>query len=204
MLVFADEVGFLMNPCVKATWAPVRCTPVVQYHKRHHRKVSALGALALTAAANRSTSSSSSSSLSLSSSSSIELLIDWHPDSYVRAEQAADFVRRLLKHIPAGPITLIWDKLQAHRSRLVKELVRANPRLTIHYLPSYAPDLNPVETLWSLTKHHRMANHTLDTLDGLIREAKRHVRDVAREPALLRACFRSAGLILAPSQPSAQ
>jgi putative transposase len=180
--VFADEVGFLMNPCVRASWAPVNQTPVVPFRNRHHRKISALGALALDAA-----------------TGSIELLIDWHPDSYVRAEQAADFVMRLLKHIPAGPVTLVWDKLQAHRSKRVKQVLRDHPRLSIVYLPSYAPDLNPVETLWCLTKYHRMANHSLDTLDGLLREAQRHVADVASEPSLLRACFASAKLDLAPS-----
>ena len=171
-----------MNPCVKASWAPLRQTPVVQFRNRHHRKISALGALALAARDQR-----------------IQLLIDWHPDSYVRAPQAADFVQRLLKHIPTGPITLVWDKLQAHRSKLVKQILQHHPRLSILYLPSYAPDLNPVETLWCITKHHRMANHSLDSLEALLSEAQRHIADVSNEPKLLRACFTSAKLDLAPS-----
>jgi transposase len=170
-----------MNPCVKATWAPQSQTPIVQFRNRHHRKISALGALAL--AANQT----------------IQLLIDWHPDSYVRAPQAADFVLRLLKQIPDGPITLVWDKLQAHRSKLVKQILKEHPRLSILYLPSYAPDLNPVETLWCITKYHRMANHSLDTIESLLAEAQRHVADVSNEPALLRACFTSAKLDLAQS-----
>jgi putative transposase len=177
-VVFADEVGFLMNPCVKATWAPRRNTPVVQFRNRHHRKVSALGALALAADLN------------------IKLLIDWHPDTYVRAPQAADFVVRLLKEID-GPVTLVWDKLQAHRSKLVKQLANDNPRLSIVYLPSYAPDLNPAEGIWCLTKYHRMANHSLDTLEGLLAEAQKHVADVAKEQSLLLGCFKGAKLSLA-------
>ena len=138
-----------MNPCVKSTWARIGHTPVVPFRNRHHRKISALGALALSA------------------DGRVDLLIDWHPDSYVRQEQAADFVRRLLRQIPHGPITLVWDKLQAHRSKLIKDLAAAHPRLGIVYLPSYAPDLNPVETLWCLTKYHRMANHGIAQLDEL-------------------------------------
>ena len=175
-----------MNPCVKATWAPQSQTPIVQFRNRHHRKISALGALALAA------------------DQTIQLLIDWHPDSYVRAEQAAEFVLRLLEHIPNGPITLVWDKLQAHRSKLIKQILARHPRLSILYLPSYAPDLNPVETLWCITKYHRMANHSLDTLDSLLREAQRHVNDVANEQHLLRACFASAKLNLAQTQSRAQ
>jgi transposase len=174
-----------MNPCLKATWAPVGQTPVVPYRNRHHKKVSALGALALTAA-----------------SGALELLIDWYPGSYVRGEQAAAFVARLLAHIPAGPIDLVWDNLQAHKSPLVRQIAEAHPRLRLHYLPPYAPDLNPVEPLWCMTKYHRMANHAIDTLEELEATARRHVDAVAAQQHLLQSCFKSARL--AVSFPSAQ
>lgn len=176
-IVFADEVGFRMTPSVKCTWAPVGCTPVVAFRNRHHRKVSALGAIAR------------------SPGGELAVHIDWHPDTYVRGQEAAAFVRRLLATIP-GPLTLVWDKLQAHRSKLIKGLLAEHPRLSVVYLPSYAPDLNPVETLWCLTKHHRMANHHIDNLPELLSEAQRHVQAVAAEQKLLRACFASAGLAL--------
>ena len=175
-----------MNPCLKATWAPVGRTPVVPYRNRHHKKVSALGALALTAA-----------------TGAVALLIDWYPGSYVRGAQAAAFVGRLLEEVPGdGPVDLVWDNLQAHKSPLVRQLAAAHPRLTVHYLPPYAPDPNPVEPLWAMTKHHRMANHAIDTLDELEATARRHVDAVAAEQRLLESCFKSAGL--AVSFPSAQ
>jgi transposase len=179
VIVFADEVGFLMNPCVKGTWAPKGKTPVVQYRNRHHRKVSALGAIALHA------------------DGRLELLTDWYPDRYVRAAEARSFVDRLLAHFPNQKITLVWDKLQAHRSKLVKEAVIASGgRLTIEHLPSYAPDLNPVEGLWCLTKYHRMANHGIDNVEELHAEAKRHVDAVGSEERLLKSCFGIAKLNL--------
>ena len=173
-----------MNPCVKSTWARVGHTPVVPFRNRHHRKISALGALALAA------------------DGVIDLLIDWHPDSYVRAEQAAAFLHRVLAEFPAGPVDLVWDNLQAHKSPIVKEVTAAHPRLTLHYLPPYAPDLNAVEWVWSLTKHHRMANHTINEVEVLHAKAKQHLDDVAANPALLRSCFAGAGLAL--KLPSAQ
>jgi transposase len=170
-----------MNPCVKATWAPLGQTPVVPYRNRHHHKISALGAIALSA------------------DQSLGLLIDWHPDSYVRGAEAAAFVRRLLKQIP-GPVELIWDNLQAHKSPLIKRLLKRHRRLCVHYLPPYAPDLNPVETLWSMVKYHRMANHGINDIQTLQQEAQRHVSAVAAEQRLLRACFQSAGLALNQSR----
>jgi len=181
----ADEVGFMMNPSVKKTWAPEAQTPIVPYRCRRHKKVSVLGAVALRSATGH-----------------IDLLCDFHPDSYVRGEQAAAFLHRVLAEYPAGPIELVWDNLAAHKSPIVKEVLAEHPRLTLHYLPPYAPDLNAVEAVWCLTKHHRMANHTLSELPLLHQEAQRHLDDVGSDQRLLQSCFDQAGLALL--QPRAQ
>ena len=181
----ADEVGFMMSPSVKKTWAKKACTPVVPYRNRRQKKVSVLGAVALHVATGR-----------------IDLLCDFYPDRYVRGEEAASFLHRVLAEYPTGPVDLAWDNLSAHRSPIVKEVVAAHPRLKLHYLPPYAPDLNAVEGVWCLTKHHRMANHTIDDLDHLHAEARRHLNDVGNDQNLLRSCFKAAGLAL--YQPRAQ
>jgi transposase len=182
VIFMADEVGFMMTPSVKKTWARRACTPVVAYRNRHHKKVSVLGAIALHAA-----------------SGAVDLVCDFHPGSYVRSEQAAAFLHRLLAEYPTGPIDLVWDNLQAHKSPIVKEVMADHPRLTLHYLPPYAPDLNAVEGVWCLTKHHRMANHTISELDQLHAEARKHLDEVSQSPDLLRSCFLGAKLALSLS-----
>ncbi len=74
----------------------------------------------------------------------------------------------------------------------------------MHFLPSYAPDLNPVEMVWDISKYHAMSNHGIDDLGELHAQAERQVRRVADEPSLLRACIRHAGLADALYQVSAQ
>jgi transposase len=86
--------------------------------------------------------------------------------------------------------------LQAHKSPVVKEVLAADPRLTLRYLPPYAPDLDAVEWVCRLTRHHRMANHTIDDLGPLHAQAERHLLDVAADQDLLRSCFKGAGLAL--------
>lgn len=181
----ADEVGFMMNPSIKKTWAKKAATPVVPYRNRRQKKVSVLGAVALHPASRK-----------------IDLLCDFHPDSYVRSEQAAAFIHRALAEYPTGPIDLVWDNLNAHKSKFVKELLADHPRLTLHYLPPYAPDLNAAEGVWSLTKYHRMANHTICELEVLHAEARRHLSDIGQDQRLLQSCFEGAGLAL--SLPRAQ
>lgn len=185
VILMADEAGFLMTPCVKKTWAKRACTPAVPYRNRRQKKVSVLGAVALHAATGR-----------------VDLLCDFHPDSYVRGEQAASFLHRVLAEYPAGPVDVVWDNLQAHKGPIVKEVLASDPRLTLHALPPYAPDLNAQEGVWCLAKYHRMANHAIAEVDQLHAEAKRHLDDIADDQELLRSCFRGAGLALSP--PSAQ
>ena len=175
----ADEVGFMMTPGVKKTWAMKARTPVVPYRNRRQKKVSVLGAVALHAASGR-----------------VELLCDFYPDRYVRGEQAAAFLHRVLAEYPAGPVDVVWDNLQAHKSPIVREVVAVDPRLTLHYLPPYAPDLNAGEGVWAMANYHRMANYTIDDLDTLHAEARRHLEDIGRDQQLLRSCFEGAGLAL--------
>jgi transposase len=52
-----------------------------------------------------------------------------------------------------GPIVLIWDNLNIHRAAGPREFTEARDWLTIFYLPLHAPDLNPVEGIWSLLRH---------------------------------------------------
>jgi transposase len=185
MILMADEVGFMMSPSVKKTWAKKAHTPIVPYRNRRQKKVSVLGALALHSATGR-----------------IDLLCDFYPDRYVRGEQAAVFLHRVLAEYPTGPIDLVWDNLAAHRAPIVKEVLAEHPRMNLHYLPPYAPDLNAAEGVWCLTKHHRMANHTIDDLDTLHAEAAKHLNDLGNDQKLLQSCFKAAGLAL--YQPRAQ
>ena len=45
-----------------------------------------------------------------------------------------------------GPLVLVWDNLNTHTSRVMRDLISARPWLTVYQLPSYASELNPVET----------------------------------------------------------
>jgi hypothetical protein len=44
-----------------------------------------------------------------------------------------------------GPVVLVWDGLNTHASRAMRELIAARDWLTVFQLPAYAPELNPVE-----------------------------------------------------------
>jgi putative transposase len=52
----------------------------------------------------------------------------------------------------------VWDGLPAHRSKLMRAwLGRQRSWLVVERLPGYAPELNPVEPLWSSLKEEVVA-----------------------------------------------
>ena len=59
--------------------------------------------------------------------------------------EVIDFLKALLRHIDK-PLLIVWDRLPAHRSRLVREFIELSEgHIVMEYLPPYAPELNPVE-----------------------------------------------------------
>jgi hypothetical protein len=69
-----------------------------------------------------------------------------------------------------------WDGLPAHRSKAMGAwLRRQRSWLVVERLPGYAPDLNPVEPLWSNLKGVELANLAGDTLDEVIAAAERGI-----------------------------
>lgn len=95
------------------------------------------------------------------------------------------FLKHLLRHIP-GQLLVVWDGLPAHRSKAIKEFLRAGGTQRIHLaqLPSYAPDLNPDEGVWNYLKQVELKNvccHNVAELRSELRKAiarLRHKTDV--------------------------
>ncbi|WP_425444613.1 transposase [Streptomyces phaeoluteigriseus] len=62
-----------------------------------------------------------------------------------------------------GPVVVIWDNLNVHRSSRFREYAAEHDWLTIVQLPSYAPDLDPVEGIWSLLRRGTTATSSSPT-----------------------------------------
>ena len=75
--------------------------------------------------------------------------VDFHENS--RKEDIMDFLSLIRKRNPDGRIVAIIDNFKPHHSP--ETLMRA-AKLNIYlvYLPSYSPDLNPIEFIWKSLK----------------------------------------------------
>ena len=93
--------------------------------------------------------------------------------------------------------TLLWDGLPAHRSKAMAAwLRRQRSWLVVEPLPGYAPELNPVEALWSSLKGVELANLAGETLQEVIAAAERGVQRIRDTHHLAYSFLRHSGLSL--------
>lgn len=104
----------------------------------------------------------------------------------------ADLLDAAHQHLNA-PIVLVWDGLPAHKSAKMRAVIAARPWLRVYRLPSYAPELNPVENMWSSLKRG-MANLAPGSIDDLLRVAKNRLKRMQYQPTLAFGFLATSGL----------
>lgn len=70
----------------------------------------------------------------------------------MKAKDFVSYLKQLKRHLAGEKLLLIWDGLPAHRARLVTDYVHDQKWLKLVRVPGYAPELNPIEYLWSAMK----------------------------------------------------
>ena len=107
------------------------------------------------------------------------------------AELFVSLLRRLMRHRPK-PVHLVVDGLPAHKTKLVKDFVQSTEgRLTLHFLPGYAPELNPDELVWSHVKRTGVARTPLRKGESLKDKIEAQLARIKNAPKLVRSFFRA-------------
>ena len=88
------------------------------------------------------------------------------------------------------PVFLVVDGHPSHRARVVQEYVQSRKgRLEIHFLPGYAPELNPDEFVWNHLKKQGVSKKPLRQGESLPRRVQQDLEKIKRSPALVRSFF---------------
>ncbi|WP_165959167.1 transposase [Actinomadura sp. KC345] len=171
-ICFEDEAGQGLRPPKATTWGRRGRTPVVRVTSRGTHRVS-LAALVAVKPGRRP-----------------RLIYRTHAYHGRKHEKKGldegDYIRLLdAAHQQLGaPIVLVWDNLNAHRSARMRRYIAARDWLTVFHLPPYAPELNPVEGIWSHLKRS-LANLAKHTIDQLMRLIKTRLKRIQHRPNLL-------------------
>lgn len=107
------------------------------------------------------------------------------------AELFVRLLRKMMRH-RAKPVHLVVDGLPAHKTKLVKDYVQSTRgRLTLHFLPGYAPELNPDELVWSYVKRTGVARAPLRKSERLRDKVDAQLAAVKNAPRLVRSFFQA-------------
>jgi transposase len=164
---FWDESGFRADTVHGKTWAKRGETPVVE-RPGQRQSISAASAVNARGAF-------------------------WYCtyDGGLTAELFVKLLKRMMRR-RTKPVHLVVDGLPAHKTKLVKEYVASTSRmLTLHFLPGYAPELNPDELVWSHMKRSGVARSPLRRGEKLKHKIEAQLAKIKRMPQLVRSFFQA-------------
>lgn len=108
----------------------------------------------------------------------------------VNSECICIFLQRLM-HGAENPIFLIWDGHPTHRSKKVRECIESfGGKLEVFFLPSYSPELNPIEQVWNNVKNHGLGRQVIWGPDQLKTLVMSQLRRLQRLPRIIEKFFR--------------
>ena len=154
---------------VVRTWAPEGQTPIHRHRQGRRDKISVISGISLSPKRHR-----------------LGLYYLLFFDNVGQQEVCA-FLRELLRHL-RGPVIVLLDNSSTHKGEPLQKLLQQHPRLSIEHFPSYAPQLNPDEGVWSLAKRV-LANSCPKNVDELMKVTIRSIERIKVSPAKLRGCI---------------
>ncbi|MCX4784244.1 IS630 family transposase [Streptomyces sp. NBC_01264] len=175
---FEDEAGAWLNGPIRRTWGKAGQTPVLRLSGKRNDKISMVAWICF------------------KEGTEPRMIYAVKPSGGYTKKDFPRFLALLHRRLD-GPVTLVWDNYSSHISKHVKQYAQRQDWLTIIQMPSYAPELNPVELLWAHAKE-KIANRAFRSISELHRAVKRALRYIQRHPELLIGFLAGTGLELTP------
>lgn len=98
------------------------------------------------------------------------------------AQRYAAFLRQVLRET-SRPIVLIQDGARYHTAKPMQTFFAQHAaRLTVHQLPAYSPDYNPIEHLWRNVKRDKTHNTYFPTFESLVAAVDTALSTFQRQP----------------------
>lgn len=167
-IVFADESGFQLIPNLARTWAPQGQTPIHHHRQGKREKISVISGISVSPKRHR-----------------LALYYLLFFDN-IGQEEVCCFLLELLRQV-RGPVIILLDNSSTHQGRPLQNLLDRHPRLHLEHFPSYAPELNPDEGVWSLAKRE-LANSCPHDVKELMDDVIGSINGIRTSPEKLRGC----------------
>jgi transposase len=165
MIFFLDEAGFQSDPPLGRTYGLQGQTPVVV---------------------------TSGQRQSINVISAVNARGEFWAATYTGKLNAESFVAFLQNFMKgrSGKVFLVVDGHPAHKANVVKRYVQSlKGRLELHFLPPYAPDLNPDEFVWSHMKSNGVSKKPLKKNESLRERVEHDLANLQQNRKLVRSFF---------------
>lgn len=172
-IFFLDEAGFSSEPNLGRTYGLKGQTPVVRTTGQR-QKVSAISAVSAKGG--------------------------FWSQVYTGMLNAGRFVEFLnaFRRGGRGKVFLVVDGHPSHRAKVVAAYVAAcRGQLELHFLPPYAPDLNPDEYVWQYAKTNGVTKKPLKRNESLKERVAGDLSAIKARPKLVRSFFRAPSVVYA-------
>lgn len=114
----------------------------------------------------------------------------------MKKEHFVEYLQDIKKLMCGKKLLLIWDGLPGHKANIVTNYIKQEKAwLRVERYPGYAPELSPVEYLWSPIKTKDLANIPPKGLHDLMRKVRRAYRRIRADKTILTGCLRKAGVL---------
>lgn len=122
---------------------------------------------------------------------------DFWYEIYTERLNATRFIallRHFMRRRPSG-VFLVLDGHPAHTAKAVAQYVQSlKGRLELHFLPGYAPELNPDEFVWNHLKRQGVSKKPLRRNESLRSRVQADLAHIKSRPALVRSFFRASSV----------
>ena len=172
-IFFLDEAGFQSDPCLGRTYGLKGKTPVVK---------------------------TSGQRQSLNVISAVNARGEFWAATYTGKLNAESFVVFLQNFMQgrAHKVFLVVDGHPAHKAKSVKRYMQSlEGRLELHFLPPYAPDLNPDEFVWGHMKTNGVSKKPLKQNESLQKRIEEDLRKIGKDRELVRSFFGASSVVYA-------
>jgi transposase len=172
-IFFLDEAGFQSDPPLARTYGLKGKTPVVV---------------------------TSGQRQSLNVISAVNARGEFWAATYTGKLDAEAFVAFLKNFMDSrgGKVFLVVDGHPAHKAKVVKAYLKTlQGRLELHFLPPYAPDLNPDEFVWSHMKNNGVSKKPLKQNESLRERVENDLTAIQQDRKLVRSFFCAESVVYA-------
>jgi transposase len=175
-VIFLDESGFSLSPIRGTTWSEIG-KPTVLREIVSRNTQTGFGFLTMTPEQRR-----------------LNFRFTIFPGA-INTEDVICFLT-MIHHHYGKKVMIIFDRLTSHISAH-HFFIRMHPHwFVFEYLPSYSPELNPVEQCWQHMKNVQMANFVPLSVEHLVKRALSAAQVINNNPKLMVSFFQHAKLNL--------